>query len=182
MANAVSHKWRSFPIFLDIHIIVVLLVLSACSQPSSSSSSLSGHLLVVGSTALQPLTSLAATAFEKDHPQVHIEVRGGGSLFGLSAVTGQQADIGDSDVYADPTLYPDSNLIDHIICIVPFSMIMNPDVPLAFLTQQDIIGIFTLINCTIGVILTDQICLSFLSFAQTHLAHVLLSQSTCLVA
>jgi phosphate transport system substrate-binding protein len=144
MPNSVSHNWRALSISIFINIIVVLLVFSACSQTPTSSSSLSGHLLVVGSTALQPLTTLAASEFDKDHPQVHIEVRGGGSLFGLSAVTSQQqVDIGESDVYADPALYPDPRLTDHIICIVPFSMIVNPDVPLSSLTQQEIVDIFT---------------------------------------
>jgi phosphate transport system substrate-binding protein len=143
MANSVLHHWRAFPIAVHANMIVVLLVFSACSQTPPSAPLLSGHLLIVGSTALQPLTSLAASQFEKDHPQVHIEVRGGGSLFGLNAVTSQQANIGSSDVYADPALYPDPNLTDHIICIVPFSMIVNPDLPLSSLTRQDIVDIFT---------------------------------------
>jgi phosphate transport system substrate-binding protein len=143
MAASVSHNWRAFSISTYINIVVLFLVFSACNQTTPSSPTLSGHLLIVGSTALQPLTSLAATEFEKDHPQAHIEVRGGGSLFGLDAVTSQQADIGESDVYADPTLYADPNLTDHIIGIVPFSMIVHPDVPLSSLTQQDIVDIFT---------------------------------------
>jgi phosphate transport system substrate-binding protein len=143
MANSVFHNWRAFSISLYISIIAVLLVSSACSQTLPSSSSLSGHLLIAGSTALQPLTSFAASQFEKDYPQVHIEVRGGGSLLGLDAITKQQVDIGESDVYADSALYPDPNLTDHIICIVPFSMVVNPDVPLSSLTQQDIVDIFT---------------------------------------
>lgn len=143
MANSVFHNWRELPISIYINIIALLLVASACSQMVPSSPSLSGHLLIVGSTALQPLVAQAATQFEKDHPQVHIDVRGGGSLFGLQAATEQQADIGDSDVYADPVLYPEPNLIDHIVCIVPFTMIVHPDVPVTSLTQQAIVNIFT---------------------------------------
>lgn len=141
MAASVSHQRRALSICTTI--IIVLLVLPACSQMLPSPPSISGHLLVVGSTALQPLTTLAATQFGKEHPQAHVEVRGGGSLFGLDAVNSHQADIGDSDVYADSALYPDPNLTDHIICIVPFSMIVNPDVPLSSLTQQEIVDIFT---------------------------------------
>jgi phosphate transport system substrate-binding protein len=143
MATSIFRKWRAFHISTYINIVVILLVFSACNQAAPSSPTLSGHLLIVGSTALQPLTSLVAIQFEKDHPQAHIEVRGGGSLFGLDAVSSQQADIGESDVYADPALHADPNLTDHIICIVPFSMIVHPDVPLSSLTQQDIVDIFT---------------------------------------
>jgi phosphate transport system substrate-binding protein len=123
---------------------IAFLLLCACSPSDPSSSSLSGHLLVVGSTALQPLTTVAASLFQKDHPQVHIEVRGGGSLFGLDAISNQQTDIGESDVYADPALYPDPNLTDHIVCIVPFTLIVNLDVSttLTSLRQEQITAIF----------------------------------------
>lgn len=143
MANSVAHNRRRLSISIYINILALLLVASACSQMVPLSPSLSGHLLIVGSTALQPLASQAATQFEKAYPQVHVDVRGGGSLLGLQTATEQQADIGDSDVYADPVLYPEPNLIDHIVCIVPFTMIVNPNVPLTSLTQQAIVNIFT---------------------------------------
>lgn len=127
-------------IFMSI--VGALLLLSACSQATSSMPALRGHLLIEGSTALQPLTSAAASIFEKRFPQVHIEVNGGGSLLGLDAVSKQEADIGESDVYADPALYPDPDLMDHIVCIIPFTLISHPDVPLSTLTQQQILDIF----------------------------------------
>jgi phosphate transport system substrate-binding protein len=132
----------------------ILLLFSACSPgraPSSSpsmsqSSPLSsphhGSLLIVGSTALQPLTTFAASLFEKRYPGVRVVVRGGGSVFGLDAVSSGQADIGDSDIYADANLYPDPNLTDHIVCIVPFALIVNPAISLTSLTQQQIVDIF----------------------------------------
>ncbi len=92
--------------------------------------------MVVGSTALQPLATAAASLFQKQHPQVQIEVQGGGSLSGLKAVTSQQADIGDSDVYADPAIYSDPNLTDHIVCVIPFAMVVAPDIPVLSLTPH----------------------------------------------
>jgi phosphate transport system substrate-binding protein len=77
------------------------------------------------------------------HPQVQIEVRGGDSTVGLGAVTSQQADIGDSDIYANRALYPNPDLTDHIICIIPNAMIVNPAIPVKSLTQQQIIDIFS---------------------------------------
>lgn len=62
-------------------VFCLALGLCACSGSASQPTlSLSGHLLIVGSTALQPLTTIEATLFEKTHPQAHLEVRGGGSL------------------------------------------------------------------------------------------------------
>jgi phosphate transport system substrate-binding protein len=102
-----------------------------------------GQIIAVGSTALQPLASTAASQFENLHPQVQIKVNGGDSTVGLDAVTTQQADIGDSDIYADRALYPDPNLTDHIVCIIPNAMIVNPNVPISSLGQQQIIDIFS---------------------------------------
>jgi len=122
----------------------LLLLLAACAGPfGSASTPLSGHLTIDGSTALQPLVSKAATLFQQTYPQVHIDVKGGGSLTGLKDVTSRKVDIGDSDVYADPATYPDPNLTDHLVCVIPFTMIVSADVPLTDLTTAELIDIFT---------------------------------------
>lgn len=124
---------------------LLIVFFTGCTGTMDSSTDLEGNLTVAGSTALQPLASAAAVLFQKQHPRVHIQVSGGGSIFGLQAVTGQQgqANIGDSDIYADPAIYPDPNLTDHIVCVIPFTMIVNPGVNVTSLTQQQIIDIFS---------------------------------------
>jgi phosphate transport system substrate-binding protein len=57
-------------------------------------------------------------------------------------VTTRKVDIGDSDIYADPAIYPDPNLTDHLVCVIPFTMIVSSDVNVTNLTTQDIINIF----------------------------------------
>src|SRR5579875_1544154 len=123
--------------------LIILMLLVGCGGAANSQSALSGRLRIAGSTALQPLVSAAASLFERQHPQVHIQVDGGGSRAGLAAVTSHQADIGDSDIYADPAIYPDPNLTDHIVCVIPFAMVVNPDVTVTSLTRQQIIDIFS---------------------------------------
>ncbi len=123
--------------------LIILMLLVGCGGAANSQSALSGRLRIAGSTALQPLVSAAANLFERQHPQVHIQVDGGGSRAGLAAVTSHQADIGDSDIYADPAIYPDPNLTDHIVCVIPFAMVVNPDVTVTSLTRQQIIDIFS---------------------------------------
>lgn len=54
-----------------------------------------------------------------------------------------QADIGDSDIFADPALYPDPNLTDHIVCVVAFTLIVDPQVDLTALSTSQILAIFT---------------------------------------
>jgi phosphate transport system substrate-binding protein len=118
-------------------------VLASCSFNAQAKTSLSGTVTLAGSTALQPLATQAAQLFVAQYPHIHVTVKGGGSLAGLGAVTTHQADIGDSDVYADPALYPDPNLTDHLVCVIPFVMIVNRDINVATLRKQDIIDIFS---------------------------------------
>ncbi len=124
-------------------LICLSALLVACATPfDSASPTLSGHIAVDGSTALQPLVSRAAELFEKTNPQVHIQVDGGGSLTGLNDVTTRKVDIGNSDIYADPATYPDPNLTDHLVCVIPFTMIVSSDVNVTNLSTQNIIDIF----------------------------------------
>jgi phosphate transport system substrate-binding protein len=119
------------------------MLLGGCSAPGDATQPLSGHLSIDGSTALQPLVQKAAALFTQQNPQVRIDVSGGGSLKGVSDVNAGTVDIGDSDVYADPALYPDPNLTDHLVCVVPFTMITNPDVSVKSLSRDQIIAIFS---------------------------------------
>src|SRR5262245_33168509 len=120
-----------------------MLLVSACGTEGGTPQSLSGRVHIVGSTALLPLAQKAAETFAQQHPYVRMEVEGGGSKVGLQAVTSRQADIGASDIYADPALYPDPELTDHLVCIIPFTMIVQPAVGVKSLTRQQIIDIFS---------------------------------------
>jgi phosphate transport system substrate-binding protein len=126
-----------------VMVVIAITALTSCSGAPAETRDLSGHALIVGSTALQPLATQAAALFTKAHPNVRMEVRGGGSVTGLTSVNNHQADIGDSDIYADPALYPDPNLTDHLVCLIPFTMITNPGVTVTTLKRDDIIKIFS---------------------------------------
>jgi phosphate transport system substrate-binding protein len=101
------------------------------------------QIVVAGSTALQPLAAQSAALFQKLHPNVHIDVQGIGSIKGLQEVTRKKINIGTSDIYADPALYPDPNLTDHIVCVIPFAMIVNPAISVPSLTPQQVTDIFS---------------------------------------
>lgn len=137
-------KYGLRPLQIAAFTLGLLFLFAACDGPfGSAPPALSGHIQVDGSTALQPLVSQAAALFQKQYPQVHIAVNGGGSLTGLNDVTGHKVDIGDSDIYADPATYPDPNLTDHLVCVIPFTMIVSADVPVTNLSKSDLIDIFT---------------------------------------
>jgi phosphate transport system substrate-binding protein len=123
--------------------LAITTLLVGCAESGTTSNALKGNLKISGSTALQPLVRTAAQSFMKLHPQTHISVDGGGSVIGLRDVTGKKSDIGNSDIYADPALYPDPNMTDHIVCVIPFTMITSLDVNIPSLTQDQIIKIFS---------------------------------------
>lgn len=122
---------------------LLLISASGCAIARTADANLQGTVVVAGSTALQPLVQAAASNFMSQHPGVRIEVRAGGSVAGLNAVNAHQADIGDSDLYADPALYPDPDLTDHLICVVPFVVIVNSKVPVSSVTSDQLTAIFT---------------------------------------
>ena len=131
-----------------VTLLTLTLLLIGCgtyggNNGTSASQSFSGNIRIVGSTALLPLAAKAADLFHRLYPAVQVVAKGGGSVTGLKAAANQQADIGDSDIYADPVLYPDPNLTDHIICVTAFTLIVNPQVNISSLTTQQILAIFT---------------------------------------
>jgi phosphate transport system substrate-binding protein len=114
------------------------------ASSGSNGTSFTGQTVrVAGATALLPLVAKAADLFRQQHPEVKFDVQGGGSVTGLNAVINHQAEIGDSDIYADPTIYPDPNLTDHIVCVDIFTLIINPAVNISSLNTQQVINIFT---------------------------------------
>ncbi|WP_018132163.1 phosphate ABC transporter substrate-binding protein [Effusibacillus pohliae] len=103
---------------------------------------LSGTVTASGSTALQPLVQQAAKEFMEKHPNVQIQVSGGGSGTGLKNVAEGTSDIGNSDVKAGDE-FKDKNLKEHIVAIAPFALIVNKDVNVDNLTKQQAADILT---------------------------------------
>ncbi len=146
---------RNLSFFLLTFPLVVMLTLASCGGASTNTASpgassapdsstvTSGQVKVVGSTAMLALVSKAADLYHQSHSSVQIHVTGGGSLTGLDAVTKHQTDIGNSDIYADPSVYTDPNLTDHLICATSFAVIVDPEVNISSLSTQQIRDIFS---------------------------------------
>jgi phosphate transport system substrate-binding protein len=128
-------------------------VTSADLTPSSTGSgtatgaSLSGTLAVDGSSALQPLLKQAAAEFDKANTTM-TTVNAGGSGQGLKDVEAGAVEIGMSDVFAqekDSTPPKYTNLTDHQVAVVIFTLIVNNDLASSVqnLTSAQILQIFT---------------------------------------
>jgi phosphate transport system substrate-binding protein len=75
---------------------------------------------LAGSSALIPLLTDAANRYMKQHPEIAVEVSGGGSKHGLAAVAGGRVSIGTSDVFADSP-----ELQDHRVAVVGLAVMAN---------------------------------------------------------
>ncbi|KAA0781478.1 substrate-binding domain-containing protein, partial [Bacillus sp. BB081] len=151
---------RKLPILLFT--LTMILVLAACGSntgttgsgsttgttgEASTGTELSGSVLAVGSTALQPLVDQVAQKFMADskYANVSVQVQGGGSGTGLTQVSEGQANIGNSDVFAEEKLDADKakELVDHQVAVVAIATVANEAAGVTNLTKQQLVDIFT---------------------------------------
>lgn len=96
-------------------------------------------LTVAGSTALLPLAKASAEVYQQQHADVKINVSGGGSGVGITQVAQKAIDIGDSDIPAKDQ----PSLVDHKVCVVGFSVAVNPSAGVKNLTTSQVRDIFS---------------------------------------
>lgn len=123
-------------------VLVAALLIAACSTPAdrTSGSTLSGKLVLTGSSTIAPLAGEIAKRFEARHPGVRVDVQTGGSSRGIADVRRGTADIG----MASRALTPDeADLTAHPIAVDGISLIVHRDNRVAELGDRQIIDIFT---------------------------------------
>ncbi|RUS43850.1 phosphate ABC transporter substrate-binding protein [Cohnella sp. AR92] len=141
--------------------LVFALSLAACGNNNNNSSNsgsspsgsapaaeaVSGSVLAVGSSALQPLAQGVADTFMTldAYKKVSVTIQAGGSGTGLSQVSDGQADIGNSDIFAEEKLDADkaAELVDHKVAVVAMAAVANKDAGVDNLTKQQLVDIFT---------------------------------------
>lgn len=101
-----------------------------------------GKVTAQGSTALLPLLKAAQEQFEAKNPKVTINLTGGGSFTGMNQVANKAVDIGNSDVEL-PAELKDKGLVDNKVVVLPFVLIVNPDVSVSNLTQEQAIDVLS---------------------------------------
>lgn len=99
---------------------------SAAGAPTGAYTCVSGAITADGSSALAPLAKAVATDYESKCSGANITVNTSSSGTGLSKVTAGNVQIGNSDIFADPTKY--AGLVDHQVAIVVFAVVINSKV------------------------------------------------------
>jgi phosphate transport system substrate-binding protein len=123
--------------------LLAVVTLASCSPelppPKPQSEALSGHLLITGSSTMQPLIAEIATRFRTQHPAVTIEVQSGGSGRGVTDVRAHKADIG----MASHAIDDQENLQIHAIARDGLALIVHSSNRVAALSNAQIVAIFT---------------------------------------
>ncbi len=122
-------------------VIINSAVTSTGGALPASSTSLSGNLLIDGSTSMQPLEEELKTAFVAQYPDVNITITGGGSGVGIADAAAGKVNIGASS--AALTSSAPSNLVGTTICKDAIVIVINPSNPISKLTSKQVTAIFS---------------------------------------
>jgi phosphate transport system substrate-binding protein len=117
-----------------------LALAAMLANVASPAVAFAGTVRLVGSTSVQPLAQLWASAYHKAHPGTNVTVAGGGSGAGFTAAKNGSADLGmSSKTKADS----DTNAQLTPVARDAVAVIINPKSNVKVLTIQQIQGIFT---------------------------------------
>ena len=134
-------------------ILVAILALTACggaeettiaTEPNQAmTTGLTGQLQLAGSTSVQPLAEDLAEAFMALHPDLLIEVQGGGSSVGVTSAGEGTVDIGEaSRAIKDSEFETFPNLRVFAIALDGIAIVTHPDVEIPTLSIEQVKDIF----------------------------------------
>lgn len=142
MRSVVQVKW----LVLLLGALLVLGAAAGCKRaqapgaPGGEGEALSGSIDVVGSTSVQPLSEELASAFREKHPQVSVNVAGGGSGAGIKAAQEGTADIGVSSRELKPE--EKGTVKEFMIAKDGIAVVVHPQNPVKELTLDQVRKIF----------------------------------------
>jgi phosphate transport system substrate-binding protein len=115
------------------HLTACILLLISCSQKK-------GGIIIAGSTSVQPFIEKVAEQFMEAHPEITINVQGGGSTAGIQATFNKTCKIGTS---SRNLKVAESGLRAVLIAIDGIAVIVHPNNPLDDLSIEAIRDIFS---------------------------------------
>ena len=137
---------KKIKMILGVATLAMAVALTGCGgadkKADPKASAVEGKITAQGSTALLPLLKAAQEQFEAKNPKVTINLTGGGSFTGMNQVANKAVDIGNSDVEL-PAELKDKGLVDNKVIVLPFILIVNPEVKVDNLSQAQAIDILS---------------------------------------
>ena len=147
MTNGASsdlvQAWFDFILSAEGQAIVADEGYIAISDEEETAMDLSGEISVAGSTTVQPLAELFAEAFMAMHPDVTIDVQGGGSSVGVKSAGQDTVDVGmASREVKDSELEEFAELQVFPIAYDGIAVAVHPDVPVDDISLADAQAVF----------------------------------------
>ncbi len=130
-----------------ISMLVLTMLFTACGQGGSQASGPAGpagQISVAGSTTVQPLAEKLAESYSAANPQIQIDVQGGGTSVGVKSAGEGAVDVGTASrelAAEEKAQYPDLQVYE--IALDGIAVVVNPDVPVADLTKEQVRDIFS---------------------------------------
>ncbi len=119
---------------------LVLLILAGTWGCKSGSGPAAHPVCVAGSTSVQPFAEKLSEIFMRQHPEIRVDVQGGGSSAGIQAAIQGAANLGAS---SRELLGPEKKLLEIPIAYDGIAIIVHPSNPLTNLSVEQIKQIFT---------------------------------------
>jgi len=129
----------SLPVIRVLGLMLLISAVFFCTAPVMADEKLS----ISGSTTVLPIASAAAEAFMKNHPDVDVQVSGGGSGAGIKAIGEGAVTLGMSSrelKSEEKTAYPDLKTVT--VAKDGIAVIVNKDNPVNSLTLEQIKKIY----------------------------------------
>ncbi|TCO79287.1 phosphate ABC transporter substrate-binding protein [Marinisporobacter balticus] len=112
------------------------------AETKTNENTLSGKIVIAGSTSVQPLSEELAAVFMEKYPEVSVEVQGGGSSVGVKSAADKIADIGAASREIKES-EKSLGLTEYVIAKDGIAVVVNPSNKVSDLSLDQIKKIFT---------------------------------------
>ncbi|MFA4874041.1 MAG: phosphate ABC transporter substrate-binding protein [bacterium] len=131
----ISRSINALAVLMGAGLIFAALACSGCSRSSANS------ITLAGSTAFQPFAEKLAEHYSQLHPEVRINVQGGGSAVGIQSALSGAAQIGMADLLDLP---PEAKALDStVVARDGIAIVVNPENPVRSITAQQAKEVFS---------------------------------------
>jgi phosphate transport system substrate-binding protein len=131
-----------------ITLLLAGLIALAAGAGATQAAGAGKKIVLEGSTTVLPIAQAAAEEFMNSHPDISINVRGGGSGVGITSLIEGTCDIADAsrsmkDAELQKAAARGKNPKAHVIAMDGIVMVVNPSNPVSGFTKKQIQDIYT---------------------------------------